>query len=85
MKFTDCLQQEQKKNRPTGLLFRVIDEMDPEERKDLLEALGDPNISAPTISRALKSLGYNVSDFMVKNFRQGGMSRTLESLTEEYL
>lgn len=69
------LLEEVRADRPpsgrTPLLLQVASRMNEAERKELLEALNDPTISAAAISRALKRRGHVISAGAINQFRRG--------------
>ena len=50
---------------------RVLDGMDETDRKELIEALDDYSISAPTISRVLERRGIDLDASSINKYRRG--------------
>ena len=50
---------------------RVLDGMDETDRKELIEALDDYTISAPTISRVLERRGIDLDASSINKYRRG--------------
>lgn len=56
--------------KPQSKVATILEEVTPERREALLNALHDPSYSNPTIAKVLKSWGYEISTFPVAEFRR---------------
>ena len=62
--------------QPSGripLLVKIIEQLEGEDRKDLLEALDNTMYSAASIARALNLRGYNIKPAAINTYRRGEM------------
>jgi len=55
----------------TPKIKRVLDGMDETDRKELIEALDDYTIPAPTISRVLERRGIDLDSSSINKYRRG--------------
>ena len=61
---------------PSGripLLVKIIEELEGQDREDLLEALDNTIYSAASIARALNLRGYNIKPAAINTYRRGEM------------
>ena len=61
---------------PSGripLLVKIIEELEGQDREDLLEALDNTIYSAASIARALNLRGYNIRPAAINTYRRGEM------------
>lgn len=61
--------QELSKHRKANVKEGIKDFLDEESYQDFVEALKNPNVSAPTIVLALNSFGVEVSETTVRRWR----------------
>ena len=62
--------------QPSGripLLVKIIEQLEGEDKKDLLEALDNTMYSAASIARALNLRGYNIKPAAINTYRRGEM------------
>lgn len=62
--------------QPSGripLLVKIIEQLEGEDKKDLLEALDNTMYSAASIARALNLRGYNIKPAAINVYRRGEM------------
>ena len=52
--------------------------MDETDRKELVEALDDYTIPAPTISKVLKRRGIDLDAFSINKYRRGGFAHVIK-------
>lgn len=55
------------------LLVKIIEELEGEDKRDLLEALDNTMYSAASIARALNIRGYNIKPAAINVYRRGEM------------
>ena len=61
---------------PSGripLLLKIVEELEGQDREDLLEALDNTIYSAASIARALNLRGYNIKPAAINVYRRGEM------------
>lgn len=61
---------------PSGripLLVKILEELEGQDREDLLEALDNTIYSAASIARALNLRGYNIKPAAINVYRRGEM------------
>lgn len=61
---------------PSGripLLVKIVEELEGQDREDLLEALDNTIYSAASIARALNLRGYNIKPAAINVYRRGEM------------
>ena len=74
---------EQLKNEPKGItgsipvLQKILNEMNANDKADLLEALNDYNIKAASLVKALAARGIRISDSSIYRFRAGTLVHTI--------
>ena len=57
---------------------RVLEGMDETDRKELLEAIDDHLIPAPSISRVLERRGIDLDASSINKYRRGGFARVIK-------
>jgi hypothetical protein len=57
---------------------RVFESMDETDRKELVEALDDYTIPAPTISKVLKRRGIDLDASSINKYRRGGFAHVIK-------
>lgn len=57
---------------------RVLEGMDEADRKELLEAIDDHLIPAPSISRVLERRGIDLDASSINKYRRGGFARVIK-------
>jgi hypothetical protein len=58
-------------------LIVIANQMNEQDRKDLLSALEDSTITAPMISRALKKRGFDVKPGSINQYRRGEIAHVI--------
>lgn len=59
-------------------ILLVLDSLDETERKDLLEALDDYTIPAPTISKVLAKRGIDLNAAAISKYRRGEFAHVIK-------
>jgi hypothetical protein len=59
------------------MIVAIANQMGEQDRKDLLEALGDLTITAPMISRALKKRGFDIKPGSINQYRRGEIAHVI--------
>ena len=67
----DEIRNEPSRRRRRNRIQEVLDHLDDKDKKALIEALEDQNISAIAISRVMKARGLPISESIVSNYRRG--------------
>lgn len=55
------------------LLLHILNQLEEQDKNDLLDALNDHTISAPAISRALEKRGHRISNGSINSYRRGDL------------
>ena len=55
--------------RPSRIIDDILEGMEPGDAQELLAALADASVPAPSIARALNALGYSISGRSVQSYR----------------
>lgn len=69
------------RNVPSGRtpkIKRVLDGMDETDRKELVEALDDPLVPAPAISRVLERRGIDLDSSSINKYRRGEFAHVIK-------
>ncbi len=53
----------------TNRINAILETMEPDEQKELLEVLADPGYESAAIHKALRKRGYDLSDASVRRYR----------------
>jgi hypothetical protein len=57
---------------------RVLESMDETDRKELVEALDDHTIPAPTISKVLERRGIHLDTYSINKYRRGEFAHVIK-------
>lgn len=75
------LLEEVKGDRPvsgrTPVLLQIAEQLNENDKKDLIEAVNDHSISSASIARALKRRGFNITPGIIQAYRRGDVVREL--------
>lgn len=60
-------------------LDEIWDQLDPNDRTELIHALRDPDISHADLARALRTLGHQVGQTTIGDARRSGWAKSKET------
>lgn len=67
----DEIQREPSRRKRRNRIHEVLDMLDETDRKALIDALNDENVSGISIVRVLKARGMHIGESTISNYRRG--------------
>jgi hypothetical protein len=76
--FEEIASTKKRLSGPKPRILEILQSLDKEDRKDLLDALNDHTISSSSISSAMEKRGYRLTVATINRYRRGELETTFD-------